>query len=482
MSGSEAVSGTGGESKWLILAAVMLGSIMGPVNGSMLNVALPAITNYFDTDIAVVQWVPTAYLLTISSLLLPYGRLGDMIGYRRIYLLGLTGFTVTSVVCGLAPNIEMLICFRALQGLGAGMIMAVSFAIITAAFPPAERGKALGIYAIAIAAGLAIGPTLGGQIAHHLNWRFVFFVSAPIGIAALAWVPRVVPQGLRRSGLSLDLPGAAAAFVSLLCFLLFANRGESWGWASPSCLTLLGVAIVSGLLFVHIERRASQPMLNLGLLANRTFSFASLSSLINFMAQYTMIFITPFYLMYVLDYGSDKVGWVMTAAPIAILFVAPASGAISDRIGTRVLAACGAAIGAVAMFFMSGLDSSASSFDVIWRLALFGLGTAIFQSPNNSAVMGSAPRAYLGIASGMLAAMRNVGMVLGIAVATTVLYGFAPFATSQAPGSFTSAQADSFLSGMQWAYIAGALLAATASLTSIAAGRRREPSEVIETT
>lgn len=477
MRAGEGISRPSNGSKWMVLAAIMLGGIMGPIDASIVNIVLPSITNFFHADIAIAQWVPTAYLLTISSLLLPYGRLGDMFGYKKVYLVGLAAFTATSVLCGLSQSIGMLISFRALQGVGAGMTMAVSFAIITSIFPPEERGKALGINAIAIAAGLAIGPTLGGVIAQHLGWRFVFFINMPIGIAALAWVPRVVPRGLTRSGLRLDLPGATTAFVSLLCLVLYANRGQSWGWNSSPALILLSMAIISGLLFVHIERKASQPMLNLGLLANRTFSLASLSSLINFMAQYVMVFITPFYLMSVLHFSVEKVGWVMTASPIAVLCVAPASGAMSDRIGTRLLAVCGTATGSVALFLMSSLDASASPFDVMWRLALFGFGTALFQSPNNSAVMGSAPRAYLGVASGILATMRNVGMVLGIAAAGAVVYGFAPFATSQPPSSFTSIQSQEFLSAIQWAYVAGAVLAATASLTSIAASKRRGPSE-----
>jgi len=469
----EGVSRPDNSLKWMVLSAVMLGGIMGPIDASIVNIVLPTITDFFHANIAIAQWVPTAYLLMISSLLLPYGRLGDMLGYKRIYLAGLAAFTATSVLCGLSPSIGMLIFFRALQGVGAGMIMAVSFAIITSTFPPEERGKALGINAIAIAAGLAIGPTLGGVIAQHLSWRFVFFINVPIGIAALVWVSRVVPRGTNRSGLRLDLPGATASFLSLLCLVLYANIGQRWGWVSPSSLFLLALAIVSGWLFVYIERKTPQPMLNLGLLANRTFSFANLSSLICFMAQYVVVFITPFYLMDVLHFGADKAGWVMTAYPIAVLGVAPASGAISDRIGTRLLAICGTAIGAAALFLMSGLDASARPFDVMWRLALFGFGTAIFQSPNNSAVMGSAPRTYLGVASGILATMRNVGMVLGITVAGAVVYGFAPFASSQPPSSFTSAQYQQFLSAVQWAYVAGAALAATASLTSIAASRRR---------
>jgi MFS family permease len=175
------------DAKWAILAAVMLGSIMGPLDGSIVNTVLPAITEHFGTEISVAQWVPTIYLLTISCLILLYGRLGDMIGYRTVYLSGLAAFTVTSILCGVSQSIWMLIAFRALQGLAAGMMMSVGYAIVTTAFPPRERGKAMGIYAISIAVGLGLGPTLGGLIAQNLSWRFVFFVNVPIGITAVFW-------------------------------------------------------------------------------------------------------------------------------------------------------------------------------------------------------------------------------------------------------------------------------------------------------
>ena len=460
------------ETKWLVLAAVMLGSFMGPLDASIVNTVLPVITQYFHTDISIAQWVPTVYLLTISCFILFYGRLGDTFGYRKIFLYGLAGFTVTSLLCGLSQSIWMLIALRALQGLSAGMIMAVGMAIITSSFLPTERGKALGIYAISIAAALGLGPTIGGAVAEHLSWRYVFIINVPIGVVALLWCYRVIPQSVTKPGQRLDWFGVLTAFVFLLSLLLCANRGQDWGWLSPASISLLMVALISGVAFIWLERRMKQPMLNLALFKSRVFGFASLSALLNFVAIYAMIFLTPFYLTFVLHYDILKVGLVMAASPIATLFIAPVAGALSDRIGSRGLTACGMATCAVGMFLMSGLGASSSSTDVIWRLVICGIGAGMFQSPNNSAIMGSVPVFHLGIASGMLAAMRNVGMVLGLALAGAVLYNLAPVAASGQIGQLTGTELEEFLNGVHWAFIAGAIVAGIAAVTSLAAVRR----------
>jgi EmrB/QacA subfamily drug resistance transporter len=464
------------ELKWLVLSAVMLGSFMGPLDGSIVNTVLPNIAEYFKTDISIVQWVPTIYLLTISCLILLYGRLGDMIGYKRVYLYGLAGFVTASILCGASQSIWMLIAFRSIQGLAAGMMMAVGYAIVTSVFPPAERGKAMGIYAISIAAALGLGPMFGGLIAKYLSWRYVFYVNVPIGIAALIWGARIIPRGSTKPDQRLDWRGALTAFIFLATLLLFANRGEDWGWTSPASLVLVGIAVVFGAVFVWIERTSPQPMLNLSLFKSRTFSFASMSAMLNFMALYAVIFLTPFYLTIILHYDILKVGLVIAASPFATLAVAPLSGILSDRIGTRGLAFSGMAISAVGLYLLSGLNASSSASQVIWHLVVVGVGIGLFQSPNNSAVMGSVPPWFFGIASGILAAVRNVGMVIGIAVAGAVLYNIAPSSALLSPGQFTPADAAEFLMGLHWAYITGAILAGTGAVTSLLAiQRKRQP-------
>lgn len=457
--------------RYSVLAGVMLGSIMGPIDASIINTILPTITQVFGVDIPTAQWVSMAYLLTISGLLLFYGRLGDILGYKKVYLVGLGGFVIASGLCGLSPTISWLIAFRALQGLAAAMMTAVPYAIIIASFPPAERGKALGINAVSISAGLAIGPSLGGFVTSLLGWRYVFLINIPIGIVSLLWGRHVIPE-LRGQPGKIDIAGVATGFISLFSILLFVNRFQSWGLSYASGIVLL-VALAAGISFLRIESRVNQPMLNLSLFRNVTFSFSSISALLNFMSQYVMVFLTPFYLQRVLKYAPNTVGLVMTAFPLATITMAPLSGALSDRIGTKKLSCVGAAVCALALFFMSQLPDSATAIDVIWRMALFGIGTGIFQSPNNSAVMGSVPRPFLGIASGVLATIRNAGMVLGIATGGAVLYAFVPSSMLQ-KAALEDFEALVFLSGLGNAYIAGAVLTGLAAVASLFKSKEKQ--------
>ena len=458
MTEKTSISGPQGDKKkWMILSAVMLGVIMGPIDGSIVNVVLPTIANYFQTDYALVQWVPTIYLLAICSFILVYGRLGDMLGYKRIFLIGLACFSGASLLCGLSRNIWMLIIFRAVQGLTVSMQMALGLAIVTSAFHPRERGKAIGIYATAIALGLMIGPVLGGVIAHYLSWRFVFFINIPIGIIAFFWGGRIIPPGEKKPGQRLDMAGAALTFGFLFSIMLYANRGETIGWFSGWGFLLLLCAIVLGWIFVHVERRVAQPMLNLKIFSNRRFSFACLSSMLNFMGLYTVVFLTPWYLADALQKDVFIVGMVMMAFALLTFFIGPLSGALSDRIGYRGLGIAGMLIHALGLVLLSRLGTNADNLDVAWRLAVCGFGAGMFQSPINSAVMGSAPAQFRGIASSLLSVMRNTGMAFGIAVSGAVVYNLAPFTTRGQAGPFSGAQLDIFSNGLHWSYLTGAL-------------------------
>jgi len=289
--------------KWLILAAVMLGGIMTPIDASVVNTVLPTITDFFHADLSTAQWVPMVYLLMISSLLLTYGRLGDIIGYRTIYLSGLAGFIVSSAFCGFSRSIEMLIISRAIQGITAGMVMAVSFAIITAAFPPSQRGKALGISATSIAAGLAIGPTLGGFVASYLGWRFIFYINIPIGIAGFLLGVRVLPGPTfdkERREQKIDVVGAVTVFIALFSSLFAINRWQMMD--TPTRMLLILVFITASLLFLYTELHVPQPMVHLSLFKIKTFSFGNLSAILSFMSQYVLVFLTPFYLQRILHY------------------------------------------------------------------------------------------------------------------------------------------------------------------------------------
>ncbi|WP_338834989.1 Riboflavin transporter RibZ [Moorella humiferrea] len=453
--------------RWLILFAVMSAGIMGPIDGSVVNVALPTISKIFNVDLNTVGWVSMAYLLVLGSLILTYGRLGDMYGFRRILLWGIIIFTVASGICALAPNIWVLIFFRAIQAVGAGMFMAMGPAIVTSVFPANERGRALGTNGMIVATGLALGPTLGGLLITVAGWQAIFMINIPIGIFSYILCRQVVPEVEKLKPQRFDLMGAVLAFISLSAFLLAGSYGEEWGWTSPLTI-ILGIIFLVGIwAFIRWERRLEQPMLDLSLFRNKVFTAANFAALMNFMSQYAVIFLIPFFLQQILNYSPGKAGLILTASPLVTLLVAPISGALSDLVGTRRLAFLGQATVSATLFLMSRLQVTSQAFDIVWRLCLFGLGTGIFQSPNNSAVMGSVPRSRLGIGSGVLATVRNVGMVLGIAVSSGV-FTWQRQAKLAILGPAGNTQA--FMAGLKASFIVGACLAAAGAFASLVRG------------
>jgi EmrB/QacA subfamily drug resistance transporter len=452
--------------KWRTLQAVMVGTFIAPLDASIVNTILPSFTSIFHADISLVQWIPTVYLLVICCLILMFGRIGDMIGHKIIYLTGVGAFAATSLFCGLSQNIWMLIIFRAFQGVAGAMLMSVGPAIVTSAFPSHERGKALGVFTTSIAIALAVGPTLGGMITEYVSWRFVFFINIPIGAFAVMFGLRMIPQGKRNKDQRLDWPGAITVFIFLLSILLYMNRAKDWGWSSAVSVILLICASVSGVWFIRAEMKAQQPMVNLGLFKNRVFALGNVSMLFNFIIAYTVVFLTPFYLTLILKLPISQVGLVLATFPLVMLVVSPVSGTISDYIGYRVLTCSGMVICSFAMILLSRLTAVNSVMDVVWYLMFFSLGTSIFLSPNSSAVMGSIPKMYLGIASGILANMRNLGMILGIAVSGAIFYNIAPVALTRDYSTFNNDEIQKVLAGFHWAYITAAVVAFCACITS----------------
>jgi len=462
--------------KWRAMAAVAVGNFLGPLNGSIVNIALPNITAHFQADLPAAEWVIMAFLLTISSLLLTYGRLGDMIGHKPVYVSGFFVFTAGSLLCAAAGSIEALIAFRVVQGLGAGMLMAIGPAIVTSAFPARERGKALGIMGMVVAAALASGPVLGGILVGYFDWRAVFLLNAPIGLFGLFWSARILAADKGRPGQSFDVPGALTFSAGLTLLLLVLSKGQEWGWSSAPVLAFAPASLALLALFLFIERKVPQPMLDLSLFRNRLFLSANASSLLNFMAQFAVYFLLPFYILDIRHLAPQHAGFLMTASPLVVFFVAPLSGSLSDRIGSRTLSSLGMGIIAVGMFLLSRIPLDAPLPAIAAVLALIGLGVGLFQSPNNSAIMGAVPRQRLGIASGMLATMRNVGMVMGIAVAGAVFairHAYHLETLSRAGLSGTSLEALAFTSGMHDAFFAGGVLALLGVLTSLVRGEER---------
>ena len=427
MTSTQALSSqAGSRRKWLVLLAIGTGTFMSALDGSVVNTILPVVARDFHTDVATIEWVVTIYLLVVSSLLLSFGRLGDLHGHKPIYLLGFTIFIASSAVCGLAQSPLMLIGSRAVQALGGAMLFANSPAILTKSFPADERGRALGLQATMTYLGLTVGPSLGGWLTESFSWRAVFYINVPVGLLAwgLSW--RFIPRDQPNAGAEqFDRAGAAVFMAGLIALLLGLNQGSTWGWTSPAILGLLSSAVILLGVFLVIERRAAAPMLDLSLFRRRTFSASTASAVLNYMCVYTVLFLLPFYLIQARSLSPAEAGAILTMQPIVMAFVAPLSGSLSDRIGARGLSVFGMAAMAIGLWLLSRLTLHSPTSDVLGALAVMGLGTGTFISPNSSALMGAAPRHRQGIAAGVLASARNVGMVLGVglagAVFTTVL-------------------------------------------------------------
>jgi len=402
--------------KWYVMIATGLGIFLGTIDASIVNIALPTLSKELDASFATVQWVVIAYLLTLATLTLSIGRLGDMLGKKRIYTTGFAVFTIGSVLSGLAPGIEWLIGFRVLQAVGASMIFALGMAIITQAFPPGERGRALGISGALVSIGIVVGPSLGGFIVDQWSWRWIFIVNLPIGIFGTAAAHRFIPDVPPPGGQRFDFKGATVFFVSLLTFMLGLSLAQTQGFGSTAVLALLTTGILAMAAFIMIERRVDQPMLDLKLFSNRLLTINLITGWMTFFAIAGLFILVPFYLENVLGATPRQVGLLIAPAPLLLGLSAPVSGAISDRVGPRKVLVVGLAILVGAYSLMLLLRPDSPTWLIMVVMAPAGLGMGIFQSPNNSAVMGSASAERLGVTSAMLTITRNIGQLTGIAV------------------------------------------------------------------
>ena len=412
--------------KWITFAIVATGVFMATLDSSVVNVSLPAIAHHFGVPLgAAVEWIVLAYLVTVAALLLSIGRLADLLGRKTIWLTGLGVFTVASLACGAAPSLRALIAARALQGVGGACMMAISPAMLTSAFPPEQRGRAIGLNAVTVGLGISTGPTLGGLITEHSSFRYIFLLNLPIGI--LGWIAAytLLPKEPRpeRRAVHFDVPGAIYLAVALASLTAGVSLGHELGWTRVLPLCLLGLVVVSGVAFTLHERTHPHPVVDFALFRQRTFASACVSLLLSFIASFSLSVMLPFYFEQLRGWGSAVTGLMLTPYPLTLALVGPFSGSLADRFGTRWLAALGMIILCLGLCSLAMLDRDSSKLDIIVRVLVAGFGQALFQSPNNSALMGSAPKQRQGLASGMLATGRVVGQSLSVALSGAIFAG-----------------------------------------------------------
>lgn len=405
---------------YLVLCVVGVGTLLNTLAASSVNLALPVIGREMEIAVQLARWIMLSFMLAVTVLLLVAGRLSDLWTHRTMYQLGFVVFGAGSLACGLAPTLWMLVAGRVIQGAGASMIMASGPALLTTSFPGSQRGRALGMLATVTYLGLTIGPPLGGVLITMAGWRWIFYFNVPVAVVMVALGRRLLPRTRPERGSAFDGRGALTLMVGLPLLLVAAAEGQRWGWSSTMTLSGLGLGstLVAG--FLYLEAHQKDPLLDLALFRNSVFSGAVLSALCNYLAIFIPIIMLPFYLLEALSFSPGRAGVLLSVMPLIMSLVASPSGWLSDRVGTRWLAAGGMLVLALGLGGMSTMGAQTAEHVIAFWLGCLGLGTGVFISPNSSALMGAAPRQQQGIAAGIVALARTLGMMLGIASGTTV--------------------------------------------------------------
>ena len=438
--------------KWWVFLAISIGLFSSVMDHGGVVVALPTIAEHFETDIPTVQWVVVGYVLTISALLLPMGRLSDQIGRKRVYIIGSVVFIGGAALAGTSTSIITLILFKALQGCGGAMTQGSGMAIMISAFPPTERGKVMGFIMTVVGIGAIAGPALGGILVSALGWEWVFFIHIPLGVLGVAACLVVLneirsanaPQDGQRTGF--DWLGASLSTGALITLLMAMTNAHRAGWGSPSILAaMLGfVAFLAA--FVWWELRTPAPMLDLRLFKRKLFSFGVSAGFFSFLGSSASMFMMPFYLQKVLDYSPRDAGLVMVPAALCMAIMGPVGGWLSDRYGWRRFTVLGMASGAAGLFILSRLTENSSLVHVMPALILQSSGMGMFHSANMNSIISAVERERYGVVSSFLNLVRNSAQIISIAVATAIVaaimasQGYPPSldAVSEAPDAFTS--------------------------------------------
>jgi len=413
--------------RWLVVGTVCVGAFLGQLDASIAGLVLPTLQQVFAAPIDSVEWVSIAYLLTLAALVVPLGRLADLLGRKMLYSWGFVVFIAGSALGGVAPTLAWLITFRVVQAVGAAMLQANSVAIITAAVPRRALGRAIGVQGAAQAVGLSIGPSVGGLLIDTLGWQWVFFIAVPVGIAGTALARVVLPCTTREAAAEVaseperfDWLGAALLGPAVSALLLAMTLGNTWGWTSPMLILTVGVAVACMATFWVAERRSASPLIDPGLLRVRAFSLGLFAGLLSYAVLFGALFLMPFFLERILGQSAAQTGLLLTPIPIALGVLAPVAGTLADRIGPApptVAGMASAAVALAALALMPDLTLPAT----VGLLALLGVGLGLFTPPNNAAVMGSAPANRLGVAGGILNMARSLGTSLGVAATGAVL-------------------------------------------------------------
>jgi EmrB/QacA subfamily drug resistance transporter len=401
-----------------ILYISIISSFIVPFIGSSINVALPTIGSELKMNAITLSWIATIYLLTSAVFLVPFGKLADIKGRKKIYLTGIVIFTVSSTFCGISGNSVFLLIFRALQGVGSAMMFSTGMAILTSIYPAKERGKALGINASSVYIGLSLGPFLGGFLTQHLGWRSIFFILVPIGLLLfLLVITKLKGEWKDNIHHDFDIYGSIFYGISLVFLIYgFSKLPELNGFI----LTFGGIILI--FVFISFELKQKYPVVELSLFKkNKIFRYSNLSALINYSATFALVFLLSLYFQYIRKYSPRETGIFLITQPVIMAVFSPVTGKLSDRIEARYLSSIGMAISAIGLLIFVFLNANTPIIAIIFNLIIIGMGLALFASPNNNAIMSSIDKKHYGVGSAMLGTMRLIGQMLSMGIAVMIL-------------------------------------------------------------
>lgn len=441
------------KNRWWILVAVGLFTFMSTLDGTIVNIALPVISNDLHIPMSQSEWVASLYLIVVCSFILFFGKLSDLHGKIKIFRFGAIFFIAGSLLSGIKVNLLFLLVARAIQAIGAAMTMATNNGIITEIFPTTERGKALGTIGSFVALGSIAGPGLGGLILSKLSWSYIFWLNVPVGIVAAIIGAIYLPKDITFTTSSLDKMGSFSFALGMIALFGGIFLGQQFGFTSLPVLAMLLVGVISFIWFVSIENHAENPLLQFKLFKNLDFSVSLLCALLVFITNFFFNVVTPFYLENARHLAPSQTGYILMILPIVQFFAAPVAGALSDKMNPKLLTFIGLVLLLVSQICYSLCNLNSSIWLFVGSIAIMGLGSGIFTSPNNSLVMSSVQQKDLGIAGSINSLSRNLGMVIGISSATTVLFAAMSHAKGARVTAYLPKQPEIFIYGMHVVFI-----------------------------
>ncbi len=466
----EKITGQAYRNRYIIMAIVLAGIFMSVLDGIVVSIALPTMTSYFHVDLASSQWITTAYLLTITSLLLICGKVSDFTGRVPMFTAGIGLFSLSSLACGLSTSLPMLIGFRVIQAIGGAMMFSISGAIIFQAFPADERGRAMGYIGSTVAVGSIAGPILGGFVTQALGWEYIFLINVPIGIVLLVLALKYLRIHEHRARqFRMDVPGAALLIITVVALVTFLNQLAGTASLTAFEFALAGVFAVALAAFVFVERRTKDPLLDLSIFRVKLFVLPCVSMILYFIGNFMMNVCSPFYFQGVLGYTQSQVGMFMLVVPFIMVVGAPIGGWLYDKHHSRYYSTIGVSIVALGLFTMGYAAYITSVPVMLVAMILLGVGGALFQSPNNTELMSSLPREKLSIASSVTATVRNLGFTLGVslaAVSISLQFGSIEGIDFSTPGGIMAGNS-LFINAITLTIVAGGVIAVCAAIASL---------------